>query len=117
MTPEDTSHHSDPRDPLGSESGHRQRVYDGGDPGRRKPSDAHEPLDTERTSDSSFGTSDCCDGTEMGPGLEVGEGQVTDNQCASPEGQTNFRDETEEDREVEKAKGEEETKTRWVTVG
>ncbi|TDG99661.1 hypothetical protein EPR50_G00196840 [Perca flavescens] len=106
--PEDNNNHLSSHDALESDSGHKQDVEDRDDQSHTMPSP-----DSEQTSHSSV---DCNNAKETGKELVV-KIQVSENEnCNSPESQTNFL-ETENDTNRVNDKGKEKTNIGWITVG
>ncbi|XP_031145827.1 death domain-containing protein 1 isoform X2 [Sander lucioperca] len=109
--PEDDNNHLSSHDPLESDSGHKQHVEDGDDQSHTMPSPSSS--DIEQISHSSF---DCNHAKETGKELVVKiQGSENEN-CNSPESQTNFL-ETENDTKRVNDKGKEKTNIGWITVG
>lgn len=104
--PDDDNDH---QDPIESDSGYKLEVED--------QSHTMPSPDTENTPESRFSSSDRNNVEETGKELVV-KGQGSDNEdCVSPESQTDFLEETEKDRNRVNVKEKEETNNKWITVG
>ncbi|XP_051284794.1 death domain-containing protein 1 [Dicentrarchus labrax] len=73
--------------------------------------------DTEQTLDSRFSSSDCNNVEETGKELVVKSQGIDNEDCVSPDRQTDFCEETEKDTNRVNDKGKEEMNNEWITVG
>ncbi|KAI3376382.1 hypothetical protein L3Q82_016863, partial [Scortum barcoo] len=94
------------------DSGRKGDVEDGDDKSRVKPL-----ADSEQAADSIFSRSDCNDAEETGKELVV-KSQGGDNEDrVSPDGRTDFLEDTEKDTNRVKDKGKAVANNEWITVG
>ncbi|KAM8747598.1 death domain-containing protein 1 isoform 2-T3 [Acanthopagrus schlegelii] len=103
--PEDDTNQLNSHEPTESNSGHKQDAEVRDDQSRTMPS-AH----TKQASYSRLSGPECNDVEETGQKLAVKSQGSEDEECVSPQSQTEFPEETNES-------GKEETNKGWITVG
>lgn len=103
--PEDDTNQLNSHEPIESNSGHKQDAEVRDDQSRTMPS-----ADTKQASDSRLNRPECNDVEETGQQLAVKSQGSEDEECVSPQSQTEFPEETNES-------GKEETNKGWITVG